>query len=197
MTKSRYAIPSILAVGFLPASAVAADTSNHISTEKSMIDDIVEHAQSISEMHKYELAQHRSHQSHASHASHSSHRSFALPEPPDFGPRADRTEESAPVAVASLTGRNEMSTPRQHVLPSSPKTAMKPKVLKGNTKKFAEIVSRVQLALITKGYDVGVMSGDLDAKTVAALYKFQRANGLPPTGKLEERTLSNLGVVAE
>jgi peptidoglycan hydrolase-like protein with peptidoglycan-binding domain len=76
-------------------------------------------------------------------------------------------------------------------------TAKKPKVLKGNSAKFGEIVSRVQVSLMTRGYNVGTLSGELDAKTTAALYKYQRENGLPPTGKLESSTLSRLGVVAQ
>lgn len=71
MTKTKYVIPSIFAIGLLPSAGSAADLSNHISSEKSLIDDIVEHAQSINELNEFSLAGHQSHSSHGSHASHS------------------------------------------------------------------------------------------------------------------------------
>lgn len=195
MAKSKYVIPSILAAGFAPGIASADDASNHISASKSLIDDIVQHTQSIADSHEFTLAQHRS---HASHASHSSHRSGGLvPEKPDQD--LDRSElgQPAQLIATAYTGRNEMSTPRQNVLPSSPQTAKKPKVLKGNTRKFGEIVSRAQVALMIRGYEVGAPSGELDSKTIAALYKYQRANSIPPTGKLNNNTLTSLGLAAQ
>ena len=50
--------------------------------------------------------------------------------------------------------------------------------------------SQVQQALKAKGYDPGTT----DAQTQEALRKFQQANGLPATGKLDAQTAKALGV---
>lgn len=196
MSKSKFVIPTILAAGLVPASsAISADESNHISSEKTLIDDIIQHAQSISELNEFSLAGHRSHQSHQSHASHSSHRSYYMPEPPDPGPGSITQQGEGDIQTVALSGRNENSTPRTSILPKNPMTAKKPRVLKGNTAKFGEIVAKAQLALLSQGYEVGAVSGDLHARTIAAIYKYQRNNGLVPTGKLENDTLNRLGIV--
>ncbi len=192
MSKLKYAIPSLIAAGLVPVSAGAGD-GNHISDDKSLVGDIVEHAQSILQLNEYNLAQHRSHQSHQSHASHSSHRSYYMPEVPDPGP--DGLNQLS-YRAGHLSGRNESSTPRSAVLPSSPMTAKKPRVLKGNNARFAEILTQAQIALMARGYEVGMLSGELNARTVAALYQYQRDQGLAPTGKLSNETLNHLGVVA-
>jgi His-Xaa-Ser repeat protein HxsA len=195
MTKTKFLIPTILAAGLVPvSSAVFAGNSNHVSAEKSLIEDIVEHAQSISDLNEFSLAGHQSHQSHQSHASHSSHRSYYAPEPPDPGPAYESTNSGD--HTATLSGRNEASTPRSSVLPKSLSAAKKPKVLKGNTAKFAQIVTLAQLALQSRGYEPGLVGGELHPRTIAAVYKYQRDTGLVPTGKLDNGTLNTLGVIA-
>ena len=59
----------------------------------------------------------------------------------------------------------------------------------------ADLVRRVQSALISRGYDVGNAGADnvLGAATKAALVKFQRDNGLP-VGQMDFETLKALGV---
>ncbi|WP_281023669.1 peptidoglycan-binding protein [Minwuia sp. IMCC3009] len=196
MSNAKFLIPTMLAAGLFPvSSAVLAGGSNHVSADKSLIDDIVQHAQSITDSNEFTLAGHQSHQSHQSHASHSSHRSYYAPEPPDPGPAAYQPSNSD-YQTAALSGRNEASTPRSSVLPRSLSTAKKPKVLKGNTAKFAQIVTLAQLALQSRGYEPGAVGGDLNSRTIAAIYKFQRDSGLVPTGKLDNGTLNTLGVIA-
>ena len=57
-----------------------------------------------------------------------------------------------------------------------------------------EEIRRAQEALKTKGYDPGAASGNLHAGTQEALRKYQKANNLPVTGVLDERTAETLGV---
>jgi His-Xaa-Ser repeat protein HxsA len=196
MRAPKFIIPTLLAAGLVPATALASE-SPFIGAEKSLVDDIIDLAKSISEMNEFSLAGHRSHASHASHSSHTSHRSYLAPEPrvPGF-PGPPLAEAGATVQTARLDSRNERSTPLSSILPSSPQNVKKPTILKGNTKKFAEIVTRVQLALATRGYEVGLVNGELHSRTIAALFKFQKLNGLIPTGKLENETLNNLNVIA-
>ena len=55
-------------------------------------------------------------------------------------------------------------------------------------------IRRAQEALKTKGYDPGAASGNLHAGTQEALRKYQKANNLPITGVLDQRTEETLGI---
>ena len=56
------------------------------------------------------------------------------------------------------------------------------------------IVRSVQQSLNQKGYDAGAVDGRWGPSTESALRQFQEANGLAPTGNLDQQTLSALGV---
>jgi len=58
----------------------------------------------------------------------------------------------------------------------------------------ADRVSEIQSALAHEGYYQGDPNGKLDSNTVAALEKFQSANGLDASGKLDAPTLQKLGL---
>jgi len=58
-----------------------------------------------------------------------------------------------------------------------------------------EIVRRVQLALLIRGYDPGLADGALGPKTQEALRQFQAATGLSISGYLDAATLDALGVM--
>jgi len=98
---------------------------------------------------------------------------------------------------ASVTSRNESSTPYNSVLPSTPAIAKKLKVLPGNSEHFRTLVTRTQLALIARGYEAGEVNGEVHARTVAALYRYQTDTGFVPSGKITSETLSSLGIVAQ
>jgi len=55
-------------------------------------------------------------------------------------------------------------------------------------------ISEIQSALAREGYYQGDPTGKLDSSTVAALEKFQSANGLDSSGKLDAPTLQKLGL---
>lgn len=57
-----------------------------------------------------------------------------------------------------------------------------------------ERISQIQSALARGGYYQGDPSGRWDASTVAAVEKFQSANNLDATGKLDAPTLQKLGL---
>jgi peptidoglycan hydrolase-like protein with peptidoglycan-binding domain len=54
-------------------------------------------------------------------------------------------------------------------------------------------IKRAQEALKAKGHNPG-MDGKMDAQTQQALRDFQKANDLPATGVLDDKTASKLGV---
>ena len=55
-------------------------------------------------------------------------------------------------------------------------------------------ISEIQSALTRGGYYQGDPTGKLDSGTVASIQKFQSANGLDSTGKLDAPTLQKLGL---
>ncbi len=55
-------------------------------------------------------------------------------------------------------------------------------------------ISEIQSALAHGGYYQGDPNGKWDSNTVAAMEKFQSANGIGPTGKLDAATLQKLGL---
>jgi hypothetical protein len=57
-----------------------------------------------------------------------------------------------------------------------------------------EGISEIQSALARGGYYQGAPSGRWDANTVAAMQKFQSANGLTPTGEPDFTSLQKLGL---
>lgn len=58
----------------------------------------------------------------------------------------------------------------------------------------ADRISEIQAALARGGYYQGDPSGKMDSNTVGALQKFQSANGIDSTGKLDAPTLQKLGL---
>lgn len=57
---------------------------------------------------------------------------------------------------------------------------------------YSPLIARVQRKLKRLGYDPGPIDGQLGPATRAALRKFQRANNMPPTGKIEPGVMALL-----
>jgi peptidoglycan hydrolase-like protein with peptidoglycan-binding domain len=57
-----------------------------------------------------------------------------------------------------------------------------------------EQIIQVQTVLIQKGFDIGRADGRLGPRTVRALTEFQRKQGLQATGRIDNQTVSALGV---
>ena len=57
-----------------------------------------------------------------------------------------------------------------------------------------ERISEIQQALAKDGTFAGKPNGKWDASTIEATRKFQEAHGLNPTGKLDAKTLQQLGL---
>jgi carboxyl-terminal processing protease len=55
-------------------------------------------------------------------------------------------------------------------------------------------IRRAQEVLKAKGFDPGAASGNLHAGTQEALRQYQKANNLPVTGVLDQRTAETLGI---
>jgi localization factor PodJL len=59
------------------------------------------------------------------------------------------------------------------------------------------LIRDVQEKLHRHGFDAGPVNGDLSGKTQAALAQFQLARGVPASGQLDDKTLSELGIKRE
>lgn len=56
------------------------------------------------------------------------------------------------------------------------------------------VVRRIEQALNDQGYDAGEIDGNWDTQSQTALRNYQQAVGLEPTGQLNGRTISSLGI---
>jgi His-Xaa-Ser repeat protein HxsA len=74
---------------------------------------------------------------------------------------------------------------------------IKERVLPGNSKKFQQIATRVQISLTTLGYYNGPIDGIVGKNTRAALSKLQAAYGLPVSGTITPEVLDVLGIQAK
>jgi hypothetical protein len=99
-------------------------------------------------------------------------------------------DEKRNYSQESALERNERSTPRQFVLPSTPAIAGEHVI----SAQDPRIILRAQLRLIEYGYRPGRPEGTLTATTKAAIYRFQSHHGIRATGRLDETTISALGV---
>lgn len=94
-----------------------------------------------------------------------------------------------------VLARNEDSTPRNSVLPSSP--AILPKSETGSAIAPQTTIKFVKAQLLQLGYSVGSLDGSVTASFKAALFEFQKAHGISADGKLSEQTLRLLGVYSK
>jgi len=145
------------------------------------------------------FAGHSSHSSHSSHASHASHSSgssggYYTAEPDYSYPLLSPPPPPQPPAPPAPRS----STPRSF-LGSSDNASSDAGASAGRSRlgkdELSEMVTKVQIALIVRGYDPGSVNGVLSPKTKGALSQFQSANHLPATGFMDLPTLRLLDVV--
>lgn len=74
------------------------------------------------------------------------------------------------------------------------KTSRRTARQRGQRAPTRERISEIQSALAKSGYYSGAPTGKWDAATIAAMKKYQEANDLPASGKIEARTLQKLGL---
>lgn len=106
---------------------------------------------------------------------------------------------AGPQSGGSSSTSKSSSSPSNMAQPSSKKKAAgkKKKVTRRGPTQMTptpDRVSEIQSALARGGYYKADPNGKLDGDTVDALQKFQAANGLDSTGKLDALTLQKLGL---
>lgn len=190
---TRFSIAALAAAGF-SAPSLANDDDAKNSKNGGFLEEIKSVFDTINDRHEYTVAQHSSHRSHGSHGSHASHRSYY--KPPEIDELEDQTAKADLPGTQMTNVRNDRSTPSNSILPSSPAISKKLKLLPGHTAKFKNVVTQAQLGLLARGYDIGTVDGQVDAKTMAAVFKLQNSLGMPANGKLTPEVLDALNVTA-
>lgn len=104
-------------------------------------------------------------------------------------------------AGAQSSGAKKTTSKSSKVSATSDSKTRKTSSKKGRKKKergqqapTADRISEIQTALSKDGSYSGTPSGKWDDATVKAMRNFQSANGLNPSGKLDARTLTKLGL---
>jgi peptidoglycan hydrolase-like protein with peptidoglycan-binding domain len=103
---------------------------------------------------------------------------------------------SAPLAAQSSSSSSSVSSGTSNSSTSSKKQSKKRRLHHEPSQKAPtpDRISEIESALHRGGYYQGDPNGKWDANTVAAMQKFQSANGLEPTGKLDALSLQKLGL---
>jgi cytoskeletal protein RodZ len=100
-------------------------------------------------------------------------------------------------SATRTTAANHSSSTSGHGTTTSAKkktTAAKSTRVKMQTAPTSDRIMEIQSALAKAGAYDGDPTGNWDAKTVAAMTKFQQSNGLTPSGKLDALSLQKLGL---
>ncbi len=98
----------------------------------------------------------------------------------------DRGASWAPAAMAPKATTNKGRAGKRKPAAAAPQTTA--------SKKPTEAMRKTQQALNAAGYNVGTPDGRGGPQTIAALKKYQTDHRLPATGRLDEATLTSLGI---
>jgi peptidoglycan hydrolase-like protein with peptidoglycan-binding domain len=102
--------------------------------------------------------------------------------------------QQRPMGASGSSSGSSMSQSSQSSMPAkSSTTAKKSSAKKSSTSASAESVKAVQTALNKNGATLKV-DGKMGPGTRAALKKYQTANGLKATGRVDDATKTKLGV---
>jgi Putative peptidoglycan binding domain len=117
-------------------------------------------------------------------------------------PSAKASHSTGDASSHSATSTGHSSTSKSTSGKSTSAHAKKSGKKKPTSTKFVpkqkvptpERISEIQSALSRGSYYTGDPNGKWDADTISAMQKFQSANGIDPTGKLDAPTLQKLGL---
>jgi His-Xaa-Ser repeat protein HxsA len=203
-----FLIPSLMAAGFVKPDTVQVNFTNMTSGGTQPGGATL--FELFKQQHSVMLADHRSHSSHSSHSSHrsgstgghfshsshTSHRSSyggddtpsatSTPGYPSYSPSGPNSNDGARSSSPSDVSQSLFSAP--------PIGTGKLPSLSGRTKRFLNIVRRVQIGLLAQGVYDGPINGVVGPLTRSALRRFQSDHGLDVTGTITPATLDALKV---
>ena len=97
-------------------------------------------------------------------------------------------------AAQNATTKKSASSTKRHTARGKKSSAKSKRRERGQKAPTEDRVSEIQQALAKDGSYAGTPSGKWDDSTTEAMKKFQESHGLTPTGKLDARTLQQLGL---
>lgn len=143
----------------------------------------------------------KSHPSHPMRNNRPKHHSMETTRTPLLAVRYMQPQQASSVVAANSSASASASKSASH---SSPATSNKKKSSSKKSRRSRreptqkaptpDRISEIQSSLARGGYYQGDPNGKWDANTVAAMQRFQSANGLDPSGKLDATSLQKLGL---
>lgn len=109
-------------------------------------------------------------------------------------PAPKRAHKSVPSSAKPHTLAGEKKYAKASGKKTSAKSGKNRRREKAQKAPKPDRIQEIQAALVRQGALSGDPNGKWDAKSVEAMKKFQAANGLHPTGKLDALTLQKLGL---
>ncbi|HSU44516.1 MAG TPA: peptidoglycan-binding domain-containing protein [Casimicrobiaceae bacterium] len=104
-------------------------------------------------------------------------------------------DQSSPRAGASSS--DQTTAPQAGSSQTGTSPSASPSASASGEQNDPALVRSAQQALKQKGFDAGAVDGQMGPSTESALRKFQQAQGLPPSGDLDQQTLAALGVTQD
>ena len=112
-------------------------------------------------------------------------------------PAQKRAHKSVPSSAQPHTLAGEKNYAKASGKKTSSKSSKNRRREKAQKAPTPDRIHEIQAALVRQGALSGEPDAKWDAKSVEAMKKFQAANGLKPTGKLDALTLQKLGLGSE
>jgi peptidoglycan hydrolase-like protein with peptidoglycan-binding domain len=158
-------------------------------------------AQSTSHSHKPAAHSRKSHPSHPMRNNRPKHHAMDTTRTSLLAVRYLQPQQASSVVAAKSSASASASKSAAHTSPaSSNKKKSSSKKSRHSRREptqkapTPERISEIQSSLARGGYYQGEPNGKWDSNTVAAMQKFQSANGLDPSGKLDATSLQKLGL---
>jgi peptidoglycan hydrolase-like protein with peptidoglycan-binding domain len=157
-------------------------------------------AQSSSHSHKPAAHSHKSHPSHPMRNNRPKHHAMEATRTPLLAVRYSQPQQASSVVATNSSASKSASKSSGHSSPASSKKNKSSKKSRRSRREptqkapTPERISEIQSSLARGGYYQGDPNGKWDSNTVAAMQKFQSANGLDPSGKLDATSLQKLGL---
>jgi peptidoglycan hydrolase-like protein with peptidoglycan-binding domain len=111
---------------------------------------------------------------------------------------------TAGFGACAASARAQDSSPKKSTTSKSASSSRRSKSSKRSSRRergqkvpTPDRITEIQQALAKDGSFTGKANGKWDASTIEATRKFQEAHGLNPTGKLDAKTLQQLGLGSE
>ena len=157
-------------------------------------------AQSTSHSRKPAAHSRKSHPSHPMRNNRSKHHVAESTRTSLLAVRYLQPQQASSVVAANSSASASASKSSAHTSPASSKKKKSSKKSRHSRREptqkapTPERISEIQSSLARGGYYQGDPNGKWDSNTIAAMQKFQSANGLDPSGKLDATSLQKLGL---